>query len=62
MDNYLAGLATERVNEDTKQIDTCSSLEMVQMINRQDAMVAQAVAAEAEHIAQAVDLIADRLR
>ena len=57
MDNYLAGLATERVNEDTKQIDTCSSLEMVQMINRQDAMVAQAVAAEAEHIAQAVDLI-----
>ena len=57
MDNYLAGLATERVNEDTKQIDTCSTLEMVQMINRQDAMVAQAVAAEAEHIAQAVDLI-----
>ena len=57
MDNYLAGLATERVNEDTKQIDTCSTLEMVQMINRQDAMVAQAVAAEAEHIAQAVDRI-----
>ncbi len=59
MNTYLAGLATERINEETKHIDTCSSLEMVQMINRQDAMVAQAVAAEAEHIAQAVDLIFD---
>ena len=62
MDGYLAGLSTEKVNEETRDIDTCSTLEMVEMINRQDAKVAQAVAREAGHIAQAVDLIYDKLR
>lgn len=62
MDAYLAGLATERVNEQTLHIDTCSTLEMVEMINRQDALVAQAVAAETPNIARAVDLIYDRFQ
>lgn len=57
MDNYLAGLATEGINEATQQIDSCSTEEMVALINRQDAMVADAVAAQQRPIAQAVDLI-----
>ncbi len=62
MDDYLAGLSTEKVNEETRGIDTCSTEEMVAMINRQDAKVAEAVAKETRHIAQAVDLIYEKLR
>lgn len=62
MDDYLAGLATERINEETKRIDSCSTLEMVALINRQDAMVAGAVEKELRHIAQAIDLISEKLR
>lgn len=61
MDEYLAGLATEAVNEATKNIDSCSTEEMVELINRQDALVAGAVGKEKRHIAQAVDLIAAKL-
>ncbi len=57
MDDYLAGLATEMVNEETRNIDCCSTEEMVALINRQDAQVAGAVAAEGPRIARAVDLI-----
>lgn len=57
MDNYLAGLATEGVNPETRSIDTCTTEEMVALINRQDALVAGAVGAERAHIARAVDLI-----
>ena len=57
MDNYLAGLATEGVNPETQHIDACTTEEMVELINRQDALVAGAVGAERHHIAQAVDLI-----
>ena len=53
MDDYLAGLSTEGINEDTRNIDLCSTEEMVAMINRQDALVAGAVAAEQQHIARA---------
>lgn len=59
MDSYLAQLATEGVNESTRDIDMCSTLEMVEMINRQDALVAQAVAAQKAHIAAAIDRITD---
>ena len=57
MDNYLSGLATEHVNEETRNLDRCSTLDMVDMINRQDAKVADAVAQEKKQIARAVDLI-----
>ena len=57
MDDYLAGLTTEGINEDTRNIDLCSTEEMVDLINRQDALVAGAVAAERHQIARAVDLI-----
>ncbi|WP_295630126.1 N-acetylmuramic acid 6-phosphate etherase [uncultured Intestinimonas sp.] len=62
MDGYLASLSTEQINEETRNIDTCSTEEMVRMINRQDALVAGAVARETEHIAAAIDLIWPRLR
>ena len=62
MDNYLAGLATEGVNPETRGIDTCSTEEMVALINRQDALVAGAVGAEGGRIAQAVDFIYQCLR
>jgi len=42
MDDYLAGLTTEGINEDTRNIDLCSTEEMVDLINRQDALVAGA--------------------
>ena len=45
MDDYLAGLTTEGINEDTRNIDLCSTEEMVALSNRQDALVAGAVAA-----------------
>ena len=60
MDNYLSGLATEHVNEETQNLDRCSTLDMVEMINRQDAKVAAAVAQESGQIARAVDLICDK--
>ena len=57
MKENLAGLATEMVNPETQNIDRCSALEMVELVNRQDALVAGAVAAQKAEIAQAVDLI-----
>lgn len=61
MEENLAKLATEMVNPETQNIDRCSTREMVDLVNRQDALVAGAVAAEGDHIARAVDLISERL-
>lgn len=47
--------------EASLDIDRRSALEIVRIIQEQDARVADAVAAEAERIAHAVDQIADRL-
>ena len=55
MKENLAGLATEMVNPETQNIDRCSTLEMVELVNRQDALVAGAVAAQKAEIAQAVE-------
>lgn len=57
----LQKIATEQRNPDTMQIDSLSTLEMVQLINREDRKVAEAVGAVTEKIAEAVDVIADRL-
>ena len=57
MDSYLAGLATECVNEETKSIDMLSTEEMVSLINSQDALVAAAVGKQTAQIARAVDMI-----
>ncbi|QDT25141.1 N-acetylmuramic acid 6-phosphate etherase [Gimesia panareensis] len=55
----LEHLTTEQRNPDSDRIDAMSSLEIVQLMNAQDASVAAAVAKESKTIAAAVDLIAD---
>ena len=57
----LAQLPTESRNPLTENIDQLSTLEMLRVINEEDAKVAQAVAAELPHIAKSVDEIARRL-
>ena len=47
--------------EASVDIDRASSLEIVRIIQQQDRLVVDAVAAEAEKIAHAIDQIADRL-
>ena len=53
---------TESRNPATTNIDTVSTLEMVRMINDEDAKVAQAVETQLPHIATAIDGIAARMR
>ena len=57
----LKKIATEQRNPDTMNIDTLPTLEMVNLINREDHKVAEAVSLVTDKIAQAVDVIADRL-
>jgi N-acetylmuramic acid 6-phosphate etherase len=57
----LATLPTESRNPATEHIDQLSTLEMLQVINDEDAKVAGAVRAELPHIAKAIDEIARRL-
>ncbi|HZY72251.1 MAG TPA: N-acetylmuramic acid 6-phosphate etherase [Edaphobacter sp.] len=57
----LAALPTEARNPASEQIDRLSTLEMLRVINREDAGVAAAVAVELPRIAKAVDAIAGRL-
>ncbi|MFN5377400.1 MAG: N-acetylmuramic acid 6-phosphate etherase [Ignavibacteria bacterium] len=57
----LAALTTEAINPGTSQIDVAGTRKVVQMLNDQDKSVALAVEGELDHIAQAVDLIVDRL-
>lgn len=54
----MSEIITEYRNENTKDIDILSTVEMVKKMNDEDKIVALAVEAETEHIAQAIDLIA----
>lgn len=58
----LQHLTTEGSNPASEVIDTLSPLEIVRLINREDAHVAEAVGKESKVIAEAVQIIADRLR
>lgn len=58
----LERLDTERVNENTKNIDRLSTLDMIKIINEEDHKVAEAVKEDVENISKAVDIIADRLK
>lgn len=62
MDEYLASLLTEKVNERTKQIDRCDTVEILNMINREDATVPKAVGRVIPQIAEAVDMVAEAVR
>ena len=56
----LASLLTEARNPRSAQLDQLSTLEMLTLINQEDATVAAVVAAELPNIARAVDAIAAR--
>ena len=58
----LGTLLTESRNPASERLDELSTLEMLTLINAEDAKVAAAVNAELPHIAQAVDAIAERFR
>jgi N-acetylmuramic acid 6-phosphate etherase len=58
----LAALATEARNPRTQNIDQLPTLDMVRLINDEDARVAAAVAAVLPEIAQAIDAIAQRFQ
>ena len=53
---------TEGRNPASEAIDSLSALEIVRLMNSEDACVAEAVGCEAEPIALAIEVIADRLR
>lgn len=58
----MTSFTTEARNPASEKIDTLSPLEIVRLINSEDATVAEAVGREADSIARAVEVIADRLR
>src|SRR5215213_3341699 len=58
----LSELATEELNPASENIDCLSPLQIVQLMNAEDAKVARAVEAEVPRIAAAVEGIAARLR
>jgi N-acetylmuramic acid 6-phosphate etherase len=53
---------TEQVNPFTQNIDVVPTLEMVRLINQEDARVAAAVAIEQENIARAIDAITAQMK
>ena len=57
----LDRLITERPNPDSAAIDRLSSREIAELMNREDALVAEAVGREVGSISRAIDAIADRL-
>ena len=57
----LGLLTTETRNPSTRELDNLNSLELVKLINSEDQKVAPAVSDVSESIAQAIDIITDRL-
>jgi N-acetylmuramic acid 6-phosphate etherase len=55
-------LLTEARNPASADLDVLSSIEIVRLMNAEDATVANAVAADDKHIARAIDVIVERLR
>ncbi len=58
----LKSLVTEARNPHSERIDTMSTREILEVINREDAKVPTAVAKEIPYIAQAVDLLVERFK
>ena len=55
-------LTTEARHPDSENLDELDTEKLVQLINREDAKVAAAVAEQTAQIAQAIDLVVDRMR
>lgn len=62
MDEHLASLLTEKVNERTKQIDCCDTVGILNMINQEDMTVPAAVGKVIPQIALAVDMITEAVK
>lgn len=62
MSSYLESLITEQVNSSTKNIDTMSTIEMLNSINNEDIKVAYAVKEEIPSIVEAVDVVSEKLK
>lgn len=62
MDRYLANLTTEQVNERSSQIDVSTTREMLEIINKEDMLVPEAVSKEIPNIEKAVDAIAKAIK
>ena len=55
-------LLTEKINPRTTGLDSCSSVEIVEMILAEDKTITEAVEREKDNIARGVELIVERLR
>ena len=58
----IASLATEQNNPRTRNIDTASTLEILELINSEDSLVAEAVRREIPSVAIAVERIVDSFK
>ena len=58
----MSRVTTEARNPASEKIDTLSAIEIVRLINAEDARVPEAVGREAEPIARAIEIIAGRLK
>ena len=56
----MSEIITEYLNENTKDIDLLSSINIVKKINNEDKIVAFAVEKELENIAKAIDIISEQ--
>ena len=61
MEVDLKKLETENQNVNTMNIDTCTSEEIVTLINNEDATVAESVRKQLPQIAKLVDVIVEQL-
>lgn len=62
MSENFSALTTEKINPATVNIDKCTTLEMVKLINDEDKKVALAVESVLPEIARAVDVIAESFK
>lgn len=60
--DYYSSFLTESVNENSKNIDKMSSIEMVKLINEEDKKIAFAVETQLNNIAKAIDLTSEKLK
>ena len=62
VDDPLDDILTERSNPASRRLDVLATLEIVDLMNQQDALVAPAVHAAREAIARAVDILVEAFR
>lgn len=55
-------LLTEKINPRTLDLDKCSPIEVVDLILQEDRAIVDAIANERQHIADAIQLVADKLK